>query len=97
MQRNYRLSNEADADLIAIFDYTQKTYNEDKAIAYLWEFETLFSQLCDYPNLGRCRDEIKPNLQSIPVREHIVFYQVFDEYVLIIRVLHQSRDLPILF
>ncbi|WP_347175336.1 type II toxin-antitoxin system RelE/ParE family toxin [Polaribacter uvawellassae] len=91
---NYELTNDADTDLEDIFDYTEKRHNQDQAILYLSTIEGVFFQLCKQPNLGRLRNEIKENIFSFPIQKHIIFYKIDTNKLIIIRVLHSSRDMP---
>ena len=94
---HYVLSEVADNDLEAIFDYTENEFGFNQAVNYLTELETVFLQLVANPRIGRNRDEIKKGLYSISEQEHIVFYRLFSSKIRIVRVLHGSRDLPIYF
>lgn len=91
---NYELTNEADSDLEDIFDYTERKYNQDQAILYLSNIEDVFFQLYKQPNLGRLRNDIKENTFSFPLQKHITFYTIETNKLIIIRVLHSSRDMP---
>ena len=77
----YKLSTEADQDLMNIFDYTLIEYGEDQAISYLLNFDTFFSELIYYPELGRERNEIKVGLRSFSIASHIVFYSILEDHV----------------
>ncbi|WP_223446154.1 type II toxin-antitoxin system RelE/ParE family toxin [Polaribacter litorisediminis] len=92
--KNYELTNETDADLEDIFDYTEQRHNQEQAIVYLLNIEDLFLKLCKQPNLGRLRNDIKENVFSIPIKKHIIFYKIDINNLIIIRVLHGSRDMP---
>ena len=92
--KNYELTNEADADLEDIFDYTLKRHNQDQAILYVSNIENVIFQLCKQPNLGRLRNDIKENVFSFPIEKHIIFYKIEPDKLVIIRVLHGSRDMP---
>ncbi|WP_082864246.1 type II toxin-antitoxin system RelE/ParE family toxin [Polaribacter atrinae] len=61
---------------------------------YLSNIEDLFFKLCKQPNLGRLRNDIKENLYSFPIQKHLVFYTIDINKLIIIRVLHGSRDMP---
>jgi len=89
----YILSQEADKDLEDIFEYTAERFGLDQAIKYLDDFDFLFALLCD-KELGRGRNEIKQGLRCINKESHIVFYRISKGHVVIIRVLHASRDMP---
>lgn len=97
MQKNnhvYILSQEADADINQIFDYTSKEFGFNQAIKYIRAFETLFNQLTKHPNLGKVRNDLKKGVLSLSIGEHIVFYAKYDNYIRIVRVLHGRCDLP---
>ena len=93
----YQLSLDADRDIEEIFDYTEKEFGFNKAVAYVEAFEPLFENLLSNPSLGRKRDEIKIGLRSILKAEHVIFYRVLEDHIRIVRVLHGSRDLPKFF
>jgi toxin ParE1/3/4 len=57
-----------------------------------------FYLLSRYPHIGRPRDEdLRPGLRSFPVGEYVILYRIQGKDVLILRVLHGSRDLEALF
>lgn len=56
-----------------------------------------FYLLATHPNIGRTRDQdLRPGLRSFAVAEYVILYRVQDEDVLILRVLHGSRDISAL-
>ena len=52
---SYILSPETEQDLNDVFDYTEGVYGFDQAVSYLSEFDDIFHQLIDNPELGRIR------------------------------------------
>ena len=92
--KSFLLSNDADADLDGIFDYTETEHGFNQAVKYLSDLDNLFEQLVKNPNLGKERKEIKKGVYSIVEQEHIIFYEIQEEYILIMRVLHGRRDIP---
>ena len=90
----YELSLEAVDDLENIFDYTFYQFGYDQAIKYLDSFDVIFDDLCLNPYLGRIRDELIAELRSINHQGHLIFYRMKNNKIIIIRVLHGSRDLP---
>ncbi len=88
----YELSQEADNDLVDIFDYSTAQFGTDQAIKYLNELDQVFQLLCDNPKLGRPRNEIRKELRSITHQSHVVFYRILKDHIRIVRVLHASRD-----
>ena len=92
--KNYELTNEADADLEDIFEYSEKSFGQTQAIIYLSDIEKIFFQLYKQPNLGRLRNDIKENTYSLAFKKHIIFYTIEFQKLIVIRVLHSSRDMP---
>ena len=90
----YELSQEADLDIDAIFDYTEREHSFNQAIKYLLSLETTFESLVINPKIGRTRNEIKKGLYSLPEQEHIIFYRILKNHIRIVRVLHGSKDIP---
>ena len=88
----YLLTNEADHDLVEIYDYTASNFSEKQADDYLDQLMSLFDRLEIYPDLGIKRSEIHQEIRSIAIGSHIVFYKPYNKSVLIVRILHHSRD-----
>lgn len=51
-----------------------------------------FARLAGHPSMGRAREELAPSLRSIPEGKYVIFYRSISEGILVIRVLHGSRD-----
>lgn len=90
----YVLSEEADFDLEDIFEYTNVKFDFSQAISYLTEIEDVFNKLATTPTMGRTRNEIKEELRSFPINEHVIFYRIMTGHIRIVRVLYGGRDLP---
>lgn len=92
--KHYVLSEMADLDIDAIFDYTEREHSFNQAIKYLLSLENVFESLVINPRIGRARNEIKLGLFSIAEQEHIIFYRILKNHIRIVRVLHGSKDIP---
>ncbi len=90
----YELSVQADNDIDKIFKYTLKMFGLNQAIKYVAEFTPIFNHLLINPTIGKHRIEINDKLFSISKDKHIIFYEILENSILIIRILHGSRDLP---
>ncbi len=53
--------------------------------------------LAESPGIGRRREELAPDLRSLPVGNHVIFYRVRDDGIEVIRVLHGARDIDAIF
>ncbi len=91
-KRSWKASLETKKDLFEIAVYTKDTWGISQKNSYLKSLKITFDKLVLNPSVGRSRNEIAKNLYSFPAREHIVFYQFDEQYLYIVRVLHQRRD-----
>jgi toxin ParE1/3/4 len=56
-----------------------------------------FLLLATHPHVGRMRDQdLRPGLRSFPVGDYIILYRIKNNHVLILRVLHGSRNIQAL-
>jgi toxin ParE1/3/4 len=92
-------SPEADSDLDSIWYYVASESGSvvfaDRLIDSITE---RFFLLAMYPHLGRIRDaDLRPGLRSFSIGEYVIIYSQREGDVLILRVLHGSRDMQALF
>jgi toxin ParE1/3/4 len=91
--RQVRLSALAALDLAGIWDYvaTQSENPETakRILARIGESLILFRHT---PLAGRQRSEMGPNIRSFVTGNYVVYYRSTDEEVLILRIVHGSRD-----
>ena len=88
----------ADSDLDDIWYYVAtesgSAERADRFVTFLTERFYLLSQ---NPYIGRRRDDLRPGLRSFPVLQYVIVYRVEDEDVVILHVLHGSRDIESFF
>ncbi len=87
-----RFTQRAELDLEAIAEYTIKRFGAEKARSYLADFKSCFDRLVENPVIGRRVEHLGAGLRRFEQGSHIVFYQVADYGVLIVRVLHYRMD-----
>jgi toxin ParE1/3/4 len=90
---NIELAARAQRDLRGIRIYTVKRWGEQQADAYFAELSSAFDTLRDNPSIGMARDDLKPGVRSLVVREHRVLYRVSGRIIRVLRVVHIRRDL----
>ncbi|MGB1256787.1 MAG: type II toxin-antitoxin system RelE/ParE family toxin [Thiolinea sp.] len=90
---NYRLTPEAEQDLRDIWSYTRTTWGLKQANNYLEQLKTCFMRLCEHPELGRSRDEVREGYRSIPQKQHVVFYRYHEQQIEVVRVLHRRMEI----
>ena len=95
---NFRLSDRAKAELVAIYDDSEAHFGSYQADAYLAGLERIFGLLADFPGIGQAADALKAGFRRFRFQAHIVFYTEDRDGVLIRAVVHGARDIrPELF
>jgi toxin ParE1/3/4 len=92
----YVIAEEAIQDLNDILDYFLSR-NIDAGERFTQEFKKKCKYLTQFPNIGRSYINIDPTLRGIPIDGHIIFYRVFEDSVVIVRVISGYRDLTSVF
>ena len=89
-------SDRAEADLAEILAYLSGHSRgaAERLVRGLTEKSRLLEQL---PEMGRPRDDLAPGLRSVVVEKYVIFYQPTPDAVVIVRILHGSRDIDSLF
>lgn len=88
---------EADVDLEEIWLYSAETWSMEQADRYVTNFYAKFQTLAEMPQIGREYPDISPPIRIYPIGQHYVIYQVQQELLVIVRILHQRRNWQILF
>ena len=92
----YVIAQEATQDLDEILDYFLSR-NIDAGERFIQEFNKKCQYLTQFPNIGRSYANLDPTLRGIPVDGYILFYRVFEDNVVIVRVISGYRDLKSVF
>ena len=96
MTARYRVTPRAAADLSRIATYTLRNRGR-QTNAYVKALNDRFGWLAEYPEIGRARPEILPELRSFREGSHIVFYRTRGTVIEIIGVPHVSMDVDSCF
>jgi toxin ParE1/3/4 len=92
----FRISDRARADLVAIWSYIA-AHSVDSAERLNARFYDEFTTLSRHPLMGRSRPELAPELRSFPVGNYIIFYRPLQNGIEVMRVLSTARDIDTLF
>lgn len=89
-----RFSPDARLDLLSIRLYLEGV-NLTASRRYERLFQAAFDQLAKYPLSGRARPDLQgEQTRSWPVRPYVILYEMNENVVEILRVVHGARDLP---
>ena len=96
MRRRLKVTDTAQGDLLEIWSFIARD-NPKAADKLLTTITKQFDKLLKFPEIGRQRNELLLHLRSIAVKNYVIFYQLTDKYVEIVRVLHGGRDIRRIF
>lgn len=92
-----KLTIPASRDIEAIIDYIADHSSFDAAESLLAKINQKCERLAKFPNMGRRRDELSPNVRSLPINNYLIFYRLIEQGVEILRVVSGYQDLEDLF
>jgi toxin ParE1/3/4 len=92
----YKLTIRADQDLEDAYEYLYKL-NKDASSKLLYALQERFCSLASMPKQGKLRNEFVEELRSVAEHGYTIFYRQKNYGVLIIRILHHSRDVDQFF
>ncbi len=82
----------AEADMAEIWGYIASD-NRAAADRLIRQISDMFDSLAANPELGLRYDSLRPGLRCKPVkRNYLIFYEVVDGVLRVLRVLHAARD-----
>jgi toxin ParE1/3/4 len=90
----YSLSPLARLDLEDIWTYTRKQWSRRQADAYVRQVVDAFAGLAEGRHVGMPAEDIRPGYRKYWVGAHVIFFRHRERDIEIIRVLHQSMDIP---
>ncbi len=87
-----RLSAAAKRDLADIDEYGDEQFGADVADIYSRGFNEVFALLRRHPFAGAGKPELGKTIRCTIHRSHRIFYHYENDVVLIVRIIHHSRD-----
>lgn len=97
-----RLGRQAEQDYVDILQWTTKTFGERQAGVYAETMARAIEALEDGPDVlgAKARDDIQPGIRTLHVARkgraarHFVLFRVAGSDIDVLRLLHDSMDLP---
>jgi toxin ParE1/3/4 len=86
------LSLAADADVAEILGYGIDTFGRERAEAYVKGFDKTFELIGEHPFSGALRDQFRPPIRSLPHGSHRIYYDVLEDSIVVLRILHKAMD-----
>lgn len=91
---NYRLTSDAQADLIEIRRFTVKQLGNAQSQKYLSELRQTIRLLAETPSLGKARPDVVEGALSFPHVSHTIYYVIHAQQLVVFGVLHK-RMVPV--
>ena len=88
----FKISRQADRDLEDIWVYLAQNDSLAADLLLAKVFDK-FPMLAQFPEMGRSRRELSEELRIVPIKPYIIFYKRIENYIEVVRILHQSRDI----
>jgi toxin ParE1/3/4 len=95
--RRLDLQPAARADLRQIYEFSAERFGLSVAETYLAGLRRAFDRLLEFPMIAPVYPDIIPEMRVLQHRSHRIFYQIVGETILIVRILHASRDTRAMF
>ena len=88
----YRLTPAAERDLEAIWIFTVQKWGLEQANRYIDLLTSAFDELSQSPKTAPACDHIRPGYRRRSVERHLIYFQITNYGIAVIRVLHESMD-----
>lgn len=87
----YIFTDEALGHINNIRNYTRNKWGKRQTEIYLTKLSQTLKQLAENPLIGtKCGQEVSYEIYRFPTLSHTIYYQTYDDHILIVAVLHQS-------
>jgi toxin ParE1/3/4 len=84
---------DAQADLLALYDWIAERADPGTAYAYTSGIEEHAQRLAQFPHRGTPRDDLVPGLRTVPYRRRVtIAYRVLEDRVEVLRLVHAGQD-----
>ena len=89
MMPQYRLTPDAQSDLVDIRRFTVKQWGEPQSKKYLSELRQTIRLLAETPSLGKSRSDVGAEVLSFPHVSHVVYFIIDEKQLVVFGILHK--------
>ncbi len=86
---HFRLTPDAQSDLIEIRRYTQQQWDNAQSKKYLSELRQTLHLLAETPSIEKSRPDIGIDILSFPHVSHVIYYVIHEQELVVFSVLHK--------
>jgi toxin ParE1/3/4 len=92
MIKRYLLTEKAQKDLRSIAQYSARMWGNDQKNRYISNIKKRIEWLALTPRIGKNKLDIQDDIYSFPEGDHLIFYTIEDDHIIIIGILHNRMD-----
>lgn len=89
---NFKLSKQASQDVEDIYLYGFINFGEHQADEYSFKMRSCIDLICSNPEIGRLDSRTNPAIRRFDFESHVMFYDIEDNVIFVVRILHRSVD-----
>jgi toxin ParE1/3/4 len=89
---HFKFSTQASRDVEDIYLYGFINFGEEQADLYSLRMRQCIEILCANPEIGRLDIRVNPAVRRFDFESHVIFYDVEESSIFIVRILHRSMD-----
>lgn len=89
MTASFRLTTDAQSDLLDIRRFTLNRWGDAQSKSYLTDLRNTVKILAESPAIGRKRPDVGDGVYSFPHASHIIYYLMHDQFLVVFGVLHK--------
>lgn len=88
---DYRLTNRADSDMLAIFLFGLRNFGQLQARKYAAELKHCFELLAEKPHMGRTAATLGLGVRRHEHQSHVILYEETVSGILVLGVIHKRN------
>jgi toxin ParE1/3/4 len=90
--KNIKFSKQASQDIEEIYLYGFISFGEEQADLYALKMQKFLEMMRSNSKIGRLDTRVNPAIRRFDFENHVIFYDVNDATIIIVRILHGSMD-----
>ncbi|UIY28782.1 type II toxin-antitoxin system RelE/ParE family toxin [Neorhizobium galegae] len=87
----FRLTRQADKDMLDIFVFGLDVFGQFQARKYAGDLQHCFGLLADNPRMGRVAAALGPEVRRHAHQSHVILYEIAEFGVLILGIVHKRN------
>ena len=91
LSRRIEIAPRAQAEIVAIWEYTALEYGQDAATAYVTELDAVMLRVLEFPHMGADCSEIRKGYRRIRAGSHMIYYVPHKRGIDAMRVMHHRQ------